>query len=125
MAADCQNGVKWLKVVSSSQESVEWPEECRTALKAPSNQNGNEGSQQSARGAPSGQQNFERPMVSKGLSAVRSARFDRVRNSLQVALSVMIGERGVVVSREDSGKSGEWLVDRRATGIRDVADEPE
>ena len=44
-AAECQKGVKWLKGVPSSQERVEWPEELRTAMKAPSNQGGKEGSQ--------------------------------------------------------------------------------
>ena len=39
----CQKGVKWLKEVPSSQESVEWPEEYRTAMKAPSNQDGTRG----------------------------------------------------------------------------------
>ena len=31
----------------------------------------------------------------------------------------------MAVGREDAGKSGEWLADRRAAGIREVADEPE
>ena len=94
-------------------------------MKTPSNQNGKEGSQESARRAPSNQQNFERPVVSKGRSAVRRARLKRVLNSLQVARSVIIGERGVVVGREGADKSGEWLADRRTTGIREVADERE
>ena len=51
-AAERQKGIKWLKGVPSSQESVEWPEERRTAMKAPINQDGKEGSQESAKRAP-------------------------------------------------------------------------
>ena len=47
----CQKGVKWLKGVPRSQESVEWPGEYRTDMKAPRNQDGKEGSQESARSA--------------------------------------------------------------------------
>ena len=44
-------------------------------------------------------------------------------NSLQVA---PIGHHWRARSgHEDAGKSGEWLEARRATGIREVADEPE
>ena len=52
----------------------------------------------------------------------------RVLNSLQVTPITdqsFIGERGVVVGSEGADKSGEWLADRRATGIREVANEPE
>ena len=42
-SAECRNGVKWLKGVPSIQESVEWPDENRTAMKVPSNQNDKEG----------------------------------------------------------------------------------
>ena len=31
----------------------------------------------------------------------------------------------MVIGREGGGKSGEWLADRRATGIPEVADELE
>ena len=78
--AECQNDVKWLKGMPSSQERVERPEERRTAMKSPNNQNGKEGSQESARKAPSC-----RPVVSKGRSAVRRARLKRVLDSLQMA----------------------------------------
>ena len=84
-SAECQNDVKWLKGVPSSQERVEWPEERRIAMKALSNQNGKERSQESARKAPSGQKDFERPVVLKGRTAVRRERLKRVLNSLQVA----------------------------------------
>ena len=72
-AAVCQKRVKWFKVLPSSQESVEWPEELQTAMKAPSHQDGKEGSQESARRATSDQQGIERPVASKGRSAVRRA----------------------------------------------------
>ena len=91
-------------MVPSRQESVKWPEECQTAMKAPSNQNGKEGSQESARKAPSCQQDFERPVVSKERSAVRRARLKRVLNTVFRRRRSVIGERGVVVGREGVGK---------------------
>ena len=74
---------------------------------------------------PSDQQDFKRPVVSKGRSAVRRERLKRVLTVSRYGRSVIIGERGVFVGREGAGESGEWLANRRATGIRDVADEPE
>ena len=43
-------------------------------MKAASNQDGKEGSQESARRAPSDQQDVERSVASKGRSTVRRAR---------------------------------------------------
>ena len=79
------NGYQVVKEVPSSQESFEWSEEHRTAMKAPSNQDGKEGSQASARRAPSYQQDLERPVASRERSAVRRARLRRVFNSLPLA----------------------------------------
>ena len=50
----------------SSQESIGWPEKRRTAMKAPSNQNGKEGSQDNSKRAPSDQRDIEQPVASKG-----------------------------------------------------------
>ena len=69
----------------SRQESVEWPEDLRTAMKAPSNKDGKEGRQESARRTPSDQQDIEQSVASKGRSAVRRARLKRLLNNLQVA----------------------------------------
>ena len=46
----------------------------------------------------------------------------RVLNSPQV--SPISHHWRVRSGREGAGKSREWLADRRATGIREVADEP-
>ena len=54
-------------------------------MKAPSNQDGKEGKQKSARMAPSDQQDVERSVASKGRSAVWRTRLQRVLNNLQVA----------------------------------------
>ena len=90
--------------------------------KAPSNKDGKEGSQESARSVPGDQQDIERPVASKGHSAVGRARLKRVFNCLQVApISHYWRARS---GREVAGKSGECLADRRATVIRGVADEP-
>ena len=77
---------KWLRGVPSSEERVEWPEELRTAMKAPSDHDGKEGSQESERRAPSVQQDIERSVAPKGRSAVWRATLKTVLNSLQVAL---------------------------------------
>ena len=69
-----QKGVKWLKGMPSSQESVEWPGGRQTGIEAPSNQDVKEGNQESARSLPSDQQDIERPVVSRGRLAARRAR---------------------------------------------------
>ena len=90
--------------------------------KVPSNKDGKEGSQESARRARGNQQDIERPVTSKGHSAVGRARLKRVLKCLQVApISHYWRARS---GREGTGKSGECLADRRATGIQEVADEP-
>ena len=67
------------------QESVEWPEERLTAMKAPSYQDGKEGSQESEKRAPNDKPDIERSVVSKGRSTVRRVRLKRELNSLQMA----------------------------------------
>ena len=44
--------LKWLKGMPNSQGSVEWSAGRQTAIKEPNNQNGKEGSQESARSVP-------------------------------------------------------------------------
>ena len=49
-AAECQKGVKWLKEMSNSQESVDGSEWRQTGMKPLMNQDNKEGRQESARG---------------------------------------------------------------------------
>ena len=58
----------------NSQESVEWSGELQTGIKAASNQDGKEGSQESARRVASDLQDIDRPVASRGHLAVRRAR---------------------------------------------------
>ena len=66
-----------LKGMPNSQESAEWSGGCQTGIKAPSNQDGKEGSQGSARSVPSDQKDIERSVVSRGRLAARRAGEDR------------------------------------------------
>ena len=61
----------------------------KVARKAPSNQDGNDGSQESAGRAPSDQQNNERPATSRRHSAVRRARLRRVLSVFRWRRSAM------------------------------------
>ena len=107
---------RWHQVVKrapSSQESVEWPGERRTAIKAPNNQGGKEGSKESARRrlvtsrASSDQLLQESVQLSEGR--------DRGGCSSSTVFMwrrpVIMGESGVVVrapvSRESGQQTGE------------------
>ena len=67
-------GCQVVKMEPRSHESVEWPEDLRIAMKTPSKQYGQEGSQESVRRAPSDQQDIEQPVASKERSALRKVR---------------------------------------------------
>ena len=71
--AECQNGVKWLKGMPNSQESVEWSGGRQTGIKAPSNQDRKEGSQERIRREPSERQDIGWPVTSRGRLVVRRA----------------------------------------------------
>ena len=95
-----------------AEQPVEWSGGRQTGIKAHSNRDGKEGSQEGAMKAPSSQQDIERPVVSRGrLGEVRTERCSSVFSWLQPAMRVC----RVVVRMPVSRESG-WL----AVGLASV-----